>query len=167
VLNFGGHVALLRRGNNNSNNLFIIHDVSGDIGGYIDVCSLIDADYNIYGIRTSINELYPQNISIEILAKEYLELIRKLQSKGNLNIAGWSAGGIIALEIARQVEKSGGVVNKVIMFDSYINQSFYEEENMFTIESEKKYISKLLNYNDEVVNAIQKYNDLQLLWKVI
>ena len=52
------------------------------------------------------------------MAADYLEAVRTIQSHGPYLLGGWSMGGLIALEMARQIEAQGEEVRLVALFDT-------------------------------------------------
>ncbi len=57
----------------------------------------------------------------QTLAYQYIKYIKKIQSKGPYELFGWSFGGVLAFEIARQLENNGDTIAKIILVDSYFN----------------------------------------------
>jgi acetoacetyl-CoA synthetase len=56
--------------------------------------------------------------SIEALAAVYLPLVRRAQPHGPYTLAGYSMGGVAALELAQRLQASGETVARVIMIDT-------------------------------------------------
>lgn len=56
--------------------------------------------------------------SIPRLASRYLESIRAVQPEGPYQLAGFSFGGLIAFQVAQQLQAEGAEVSLVAMFDS-------------------------------------------------
>jgi amino acid adenylation domain-containing protein len=111
-------LTLLKKDKKTSPNLFFVHDGSGDIQGYIKLTEQLHT-YNCWGIRSKTLEGFePRNTSVEQLAESYLKDIRSMQAIGPYNIAGWSYGGLIALEITKQLEKAGEQVDLLLIIDS-------------------------------------------------
>ncbi len=52
------------------------------------------------------------------IAAEYVQLIRRVQRTGPYALLGWCVAGILAFEVARQLEASGQAVSKLILFDA-------------------------------------------------
>lgn len=57
--------------------------------------------------------------TIESMAAAYLEDVRRYQPQGPYALGGYSAGGCIALEMARQLVAAGEDVERVVMLDSW------------------------------------------------
>lgn len=69
-------------------------------------------------------------LSIEKIAADYIEHIRKIGKNGRVHISGWSLGGTVAYEIAAQLESEGISIGNLLLFDP----GFYtpEYDNSFT-----------------------------------
>src|SRR5690606_24543908 len=57
--------------------------------------------------------------SIEGLAALHIARIRAVQPRGPYQLLGWSMGGVIAVEMARQLRLAGETVAPVMLIDSY------------------------------------------------
>jgi thioesterase domain-containing protein len=55
---------------------------------------------------------------IEEMAAHYIEELRAVQPEGPYLLGGWSVGGVIAFEMARQLEVDGQGVALLVLFDS-------------------------------------------------
>jgi syringomycin synthetase protein SyrE len=84
--------------------LFLVHPVGGEVQYARSVAAALDADIPVYGLaaRGFANGETPLR-TVEAMADVYLEAIRQVQNKGPYRIAGWSAGGLIAYEIAHRL----------------------------------------------------------------
>jgi thioesterase domain-containing protein len=52
------------------------------------------------------------------MAAYYVHIIRSVQSAGPYDLGGYSLGGVIAYEVARQLQEMGQKVNTIVMLDS-------------------------------------------------
>ena len=74
--------------------------------------------------------------SVESIAKEYINQLKKVLPNGPYVIGGHSFGGVIAYEMAVQLQKSGHVVPFLSLFESmspYANVSLYRLNNILHI----------------------------------
>ncbi|APU15020.1 non-ribosomal peptide synthetase [Actinoalloteichus fjordicus] len=53
------------------------------------------------------------------MATRYVEWVRTLEPEGPYHLGGWSFGGVVALEMARQMQAHGDVVTDVLLIDSH------------------------------------------------
>ncbi|MBD2801867.1 amino acid adenylation domain-containing protein [Xenorhabdus sp. M] len=121
---------------NKSNNkpVFIIHPLSGSAMCYIPLATMLDNP--VYAFQSPL--LYKQwgheSINtVETLASLYIDEMLKIQEQGPFVLGGWSFGGIIAFEMARQLELSGHEVSKLFLFDSAAPSKAHKELNMVKV----------------------------------
>ncbi len=60
----------------------------------------------------------PRFTNIQILACDYVEQIKKKQSKGPYRLGGYSIGGLIAYEIVRQLQMQGEEVDTLLLIQA-------------------------------------------------
>ena len=60
----------------------------------------------------------PALTTIEAMATQYVEAIRTVHPNGPYQLAGYSGGGLIAMEMAQQLKKDGAQVSLVAMIDT-------------------------------------------------
>ena len=109
-------IVSLRSGGNGSP-LFCVHPTGGDITCYRDLSRYLEAHGSVYGIQ-DIYSSHDAERSIEELAELYTELVRTLQARGPYQLCGWSMGGLLALEMASQLERQGEEVGWVGLIDT-------------------------------------------------
>ncbi|MGB7606024.1 MAG: amino acid adenylation domain-containing protein, partial [Lutisporaceae bacterium] len=164
----GNRILLLREGVGSTRNLFLIHDGSGDISGYLELCNKLDNTLSCWGIMAGSEELLaPYNTTFEMLAKDYIDNIKAIQPKGPYLLGGWSMGGTIAYEITRQLERDGEKVKSLTLIDSYPPES---EVRMtwpqITLEGEKTLTAMLIN-SSIVREMIVKADSIEKIWDTI
>jgi len=91
-----------------------------------------------------------QSISYEKLAGNYLSYIKAIQTKGPYNLFGWSFGGVLTFEVARQLINRGDEVKNIFMVDSFFNYKMALTETN-------------INTNEELNSINCKYAPLQHL----
>jgi amino acid adenylation domain-containing protein len=91
--------------------IFFVHPIGGNILIYRKFAIALDPAFSIYGIQAhGLDGLDEPLASIDEMADRYLTLIKAGQPKGPYLIAGFSAGGVVSLEIARRIRQAGGSV---------------------------------------------------------
>lgn len=101
-------------------NTFWIHPMSGDVGVYHSVAAQSEYPFNIMGImaRGFLSSMHkPLNNVIE-MAKYYSEMIVVAEPQGPYHLAGFSFGGTIAYETARQLQLQGKDVRTLILLEA-------------------------------------------------
>jgi amino acid adenylation domain-containing protein len=96
--------------------LFMAHEVSGDVLPYLPFARALKSGFPIYGLqRLGIWHLE----SLEQLAAEHVEAMRRVQPKGPYRLAGWSLGAAIAYEMAYQLIGADEEVEFLGMIDGF------------------------------------------------
>ncbi|MBN9669609.1 non-ribosomal peptide synthetase [Roseibium aggregatum] len=104
--------------------LFLIHPVGGTLSCYRQMVEDLTIEAPVYGVRAEGLEPgeEPQAGSLEDLAARYCRQIRDRQPTGPYRLCGWSFGGVLAFEMARQLERAGAEVSGLVLIDSYLPQ---------------------------------------------
>ena len=112
-------VLLLKRGEQTDKNFFMVHAGNGKGAAYIKLAHHLNDALTYWGIDYEKPNAYdPCVASIEKLAANYVEKIRKIQPKGPYYISGWCFGGTVAVEMARQLEAVNEELKFVGMFNT-------------------------------------------------
>ncbi|HEY9809170.1 MAG TPA: amino acid adenylation domain-containing protein [Halomicronema sp.] len=99
--------------------LFCVHAAAGNVLFYRDLARLLGEDQPVYGLQAQgLDGVKFPLTSVEEMAAYYLEEIRNLQIKGPYHLAGYSFGGAVAFEIARQLQADGETVGLLGLLDS-------------------------------------------------
>lgn len=101
--------------------IFCVH---GGDGGALFFGSMVPAwgtDHPLYAIEAPalVDDSLPvEPKSVEQVAADYLKYVRSVQPRGPYMIGGYSYGGIVAYEMARQVIESGDEMQLLVLFDT-------------------------------------------------
>lgn len=99
--------------------LFLIHGSDGTIGNFHKLVNHLDPRLSVYGIQSQALLGEPTALSnVEEMAAYYLKELRALDVRGPYNFLGYSFGGIVAFEMARQFAAQGGERGMVGMIDN-------------------------------------------------
>ena len=100
--------------------LFLIPGARSDVLTLIGLVELLGADQPVYGLQDFYSghseSLYVQGVVRA--AGEFVNAIKTVQPRGPYRIAGYSFGGVIAFEMARQLSKDGEVVSYLGIIDT-------------------------------------------------
>ncbi|MEZ0487032.1 non-ribosomal peptide synthetase [Fibrella aquatica] len=100
--------------------LYIVHGAGLNVLLFNAVAQNLHADQPVYGLQArGLNGIDEPFRSIEAMAAYYVEEIVKHNPSGPYSLSGFSFGGIVAYEMARQLVEKGRVVNLVALFDAY------------------------------------------------
>ena len=86
--------------------LFCIHPIGGNLFGYYDLSKKLKIDRPIYGLQARGIDGKQQPLDrIEDMASSFIEAIQTIQPNGPYFLLGYSFGGIVAFEMARQLAR--------------------------------------------------------------
>jgi amino acid adenylation domain-containing protein len=99
--------------------LFCVHLADGNVLSYRDFARFLPSDQPLYGIQASgldrTSRIYTR---IEDMARAYVAEVRKFYPTGPYALCGWSYGGLIAFEMARQLQQQRQQVALLALFDT-------------------------------------------------
>jgi amino acid adenylation domain-containing protein len=117
-----GWSSLVRLNKGGNPPLFAIHPVGGNVFCYQPLARLLEQERTLYALQSQGLNGGAARGTIEAMASAYLAEIRTVREKGPYDLLGWSMGGVIAWEMARQLEE-GGEEARVILVDSWVSAS--------------------------------------------
>jgi amino acid adenylation domain-containing protein len=100
--------------------LFCVHPAGGTAFCYANLARLLGPEQPFYSLRLPgwvDAENYPD---VQKQATLYIEAIRTVQQQGPYHLAGWSFGGIVAFEMAQQLQQQGQNVSLLAIIDSIV-----------------------------------------------
>ncbi|MBU2711120.1 non-ribosomal peptide synthetase [Zooshikella harenae] len=102
--------------------LFAIHPAGGLCWCYSGLLPHLPADTPMYGLQApllSATEGHQHERSLAAMASDYLSMIKKIQPEGPYQLIGWSFGGMLAHELATQLQQQGKEVALLALVDAY------------------------------------------------
>ncbi|HEX7139262.1 MAG TPA: amino acid adenylation domain-containing protein, partial [Vicinamibacterales bacterium] len=100
--------------------IFLVHPGGGTALPYIDLTTALGTDQPVYGLRSlGLEKGQTPLFDVAQMSALYIETIRAIDSRGPYCLAGWSAGGVIAFDMAVQLRESGHEVAMLALLDSY------------------------------------------------
>jgi thioesterase domain-containing protein/acyl carrier protein len=96
--------------NSTSRPFFCVHPAGGNVLCYVDLARALGPAQPFYGLQ------YPDPeetggrplAGLEEMAAHYVAAVRQVQPSGPYRLGGWSLGGLIAFEMARQIAAADG-----------------------------------------------------------
>jgi thioesterase domain-containing protein len=99
--------------------LFCVHPAWGEVLCYAKLASFLGDDQPFFALQDP--SLFDDSAvagSVEEMAARYLAEIREVAPHGPYRLAGYSFGGIVAFEMAKQLEAQGGSVELLAILDT-------------------------------------------------
>ncbi len=107
LLTLWSPLVLLKSGNNKPP-LFFIHALGGTLFGYYDLVRRLGGDRPIYGLQSQGIDGKQQPLEcVEDMASYFIRSLQTVQPHGPYLLLGYSFGGLVAFEIARQLAALG------------------------------------------------------------
>lgn len=99
--------------------LFLVHPAGGHVICYRGLAVSLAPDQPVYGLQPRGLEDGMEPIgSLPGMAAFYVEAIRRFRPRGPYRLGGWSFGGVVAWEMARQLRAAGEAVDLLALLDT-------------------------------------------------
>ena len=100
--------------------LFLVHAAEGNILLYRSLAAHLGPEQPVYGLQSAgLDGITPIDSKFEHVAARYIEEIRQVQPHGPYMLGGYCLGGTLALEMARQLIKSGESIGLLALIEIY------------------------------------------------
>jgi amino acid adenylation domain-containing protein len=110
--------------------MFSPHAAGGQVWCYTDLVRYIGDDQPFYGVQAREPEAgLVASTDIEAMASDYVAAVRDHQPTGPYLLCGWSMGGVIAFEMARQLRAQGEEIAMLVLLDSQVQGRGQPEHN--------------------------------------
>ncbi|MBN3927585.1 non-ribosomal peptide synthetase [Nostoc sp. NMS4] len=98
---------------------FCIHGLGGEVLCFRELALHLGTEQPFYGLQPQgLDGKYPLHTRIEDMAAHYIQEIQTLQPHGPYFLGGYSFGGAVAFEMARQLQEQGEQIGILVMLDS-------------------------------------------------
>ena len=137
-------IVTLKTGKTSSRPLFLVHDADGETMLYHNLASYLSEGQTVYGIRPyDRTGALIQHTRISEIVAYYIEEIRKVQPQGPYLIGGFCAGGVLAFEIACQLQAQGETVPLVAIIDGINSKGTSYRSDRATQERKQGFLKAL------------------------
>ncbi|MCC6557542.1 MAG: methyltransferase [Polyangiaceae bacterium] len=103
---------------------FCIHPIGGGALCYAPLAKAMSPDRPFFGIQCPmLEDGTARPGSLVEMAALYADAVRQAQPEGPFLIGGWSFGGVVAIEVARQLQRGGDRVAKLVLVDVLMSSS--------------------------------------------
>jgi thioesterase domain-containing protein/acyl carrier protein len=118
--------------------VFIAPGLGGGPAEFFQLVKYIDLPHSIYGLQPKGIEGFDEPCArIEDMAEFYLRGIGRAQSRGPYILAGYSLGGLVAIEMARRLMATGDEISLVVLIDSYPGKEFLSRQQRLRLMTQK------------------------------
>jgi amino acid adenylation domain-containing protein len=107
------------------------HASGGNVWVYKELVQHLGTDQPFFGVqpREPENGMVVYHNDVESMATDYVQAVRAFQPEGPYWLAGWSMGGVIAFEMARQLQQQGQEVAMLALMDATVPEAEESEYN--------------------------------------
>jgi amino acid adenylation domain-containing protein len=159
---------------------FCIHEIGGNIFYYRGLEPYLGNNRPLYGLQAQgLDSKQTPHSCVEEMAAHYIKEIRTLQPEGPYFLGGHSFGGLIAFEMARQLQRQGQQVALLALFDCLIASESKKIslaqwgaihlQNLNQLETSEKLVYLwqriLLNFNKSFPGFSRVYLKLKNRWR--
>jgi thioesterase domain-containing protein len=147
--------------------LFGPHASGGHVWCYKELVQFIGDDQPFFGVqaREPENGMVVYHNDIESMATDYVEALRAFQPEGPYWLAGWSIGGVIAYEMACQLQQQDQEVALLALIDAGVPETQDRDYHWASLLSVFAYDLGLTQENfKRPASALPQMAQLRQLW---
>lgn len=130
--------------------LFLVHPIGGYLFTYASLVRNIEPDQPVWGFQINNNN---KAVTLEQMAEEYIRELKQFQTEGPYHLVGFSFGGNLAFEMARQLEENGDEMGLLGLIDTF-REKYVENLDELTI------LCNILNKYDPSQKELEKFKSL-------
>jgi amino acid adenylation domain-containing protein len=122
--------------------LFLVHPAGGHVFPYVHLAQLLGPEQPCYGLQSrGVEDGQDPHTRIEDMAAYYIEAMQTVQPTGPYLLGGWSMGGVVAFEMAQQLDAQGQLVALLALLDGRIPSpdTTFPEQNEEAISLVERY----------------------------
>ncbi|MFJ8254655.1 amino acid adenylation domain-containing protein [Streptomyces sp. NPDC094466] len=98
---------------------FFVHPMGGNVLCYVRFAKYLPDEQPLFALQAVGVDAGTEPLrSVEEIAAGYVEAIRRVQPEGPYVIGGWSFGGFVAFEMARQLRRQGQEIARLVLLDT-------------------------------------------------
>jgi thioesterase domain-containing protein len=111
---------------------FCVHGFGGGVIGYADLAKALGPDQPFYGLQAfGLDGNGEIDRMVEVMGNRYIGAMRRLQPYGPYYVGGYCFGGVVAFEMARQLEEAGEKCALVAILEGYAPRRFQERTTLY------------------------------------
>lgn len=142
---------------------FCVHPIGGNVFCYASLAHYLDPNQPFYGLQAAGLDGEQEPCSdIKIMAARYIQALRTVQPQGPYLLGGWSMGGVIAFEMAIQLQAQGQKIALLALIDAIAAFGGTEATNIDDVALLGKFVQDLLGLSLEFRDfSIERFLQLE------
>ena len=135
--------------------LYIVHGSGLTVLVFHTLAMGLDPEQPVFGLQArGLNGIDEPFDTMEDIASFYIEEILEQNPAGPISLAGYSFGGIVAFEMAKQLKARGREVNMLAIFDTNADNSIYSDSRTVKWKKKIKRQFRKLNF---IIHSLLKH----------
>ena len=122
--------------------LFCIHGLGGGVADFANLARHLGPLQAVYGIEADRQAIQNDPTTIEAMAERCIQIMKRVRPNPPYALLGHSFGGVLAFEIARQLEAAGDAVGLLLLLDAAAPFSRYYKA-MWNIQWVGRFLNNL------------------------
>jgi amino acid adenylation domain-containing protein len=99
--------------------LWLFHPIGGNVFCYLELTRRLAGPRPVLAFQSpGLAQAGEAEVSVDTTARRCLALLRERQPHGPYLLGGWCFGGVVAFEVARQLEEAGEAVDGIVLVDT-------------------------------------------------
>ncbi len=136
--------------------LYMVHGAGLNVLLFNTLAMSMSPEQPVYGLQAKgLNGVDEPLSNIEDIAAYYIAAIMEQNPTGPYALAGYSFGGIIAFEMAKQFDKLGKEVKMLAMFDTYAYKSPHFDPWLIKFYKRSRFFKDKVIYNASLKGSIK------------
>ncbi|WP_420718375.1 thioesterase domain-containing protein [Pyxidicoccus sp. MSG2] len=135
---------------------FCVHPVGGGVLAYLELSRRMHPEQPFYGLQSPTGQ--ESHDTLEAMATRYVDAIQEVQPHGPYLLGGWSMGGRVAYEMARQLQQRGETVALLAIIDARSHEDGQRLEGAEALAREvflfADHLSRLSGLNPEAAGLL-------------
>ncbi|MCB0121819.1 MAG: hypothetical protein KDE58_06215, partial [Caldilineaceae bacterium] len=119
VVNDAENLVCIQRGHAQQPAFFCVHGAGGHVM-FMQEWKAYFTGWSIWGFESlHVDGYFDAEATVEKIAAAYIQNLRKVQPQGPYFLGGYSGGGVLAYEMAQQLQADGEEIELLVLLDTY------------------------------------------------
>ncbi len=142
---------------------FCVHPIGGGVLCYVNLAQYLDPNQPFYGLQAAGLDGKQEPCSdIKIMATHYIQAMRTVQPQGPYLLGGWSMGGVIAWEMATQLQSQGQKVDLLALIDATVPMTMTQPTEIDDGTLLRRFFQDILGLSSEYADfSVERLEELE------